>query len=580
MSSSLELVVLNGPLAGEIAVLSPKEPLLLGRSGRGFQIVDSLVSLAHAEIAWEGDRYWIEDLGSATGTFLDDERVGDKAVSLGPEMKIRLGETELEVRVRKKNSLVKAVGLAMVVFLLIIGLNAALRQVEVAYDPMVRWFQPVKQGSGKVSDLIAVPASFSHETGIDSKGLRIRRVTDFDRNDIDEMWLQWDGGNRLVTFDDSDDWVTLSELPPDCRDRSLSIQTGLPAECYQANAVRTELPEECAWLGLTGGFPDLKCRGVFYEFRRDEGYRTVGEEGVVAWLPPLVDEVDPDDEEITVRKVGTGPPEPFRFTLAQPERLAGFLAARGVDEAIHYLICEDALPGIKPQVLTESGDIVALPVGCIRRLDLAGPNRATEFLDERPIAVAFTAHGYESLLRDAEVYLTGGSDGFFHSRDSKRVMASLKKTPRRRIGTVRMYFDSNEGVFDPIPPDQPVELRGRLEAGEFSDPPPALVTTIIIPEAPSTVIDPPGCTELTIRREPGWHCQRTQGCSAGSSLLVVKNTGCGAGGAAVNARWGDGIYKFRDKNVEGRVEVKSAEGSGAVHLLRARLAYRLLDEPG
>ena len=57
MSSALDLVVLTGPLEGTVVNLRPNEPLLLGRSSKGLQLIDPMVSLNHSEITWEGDRY-------------------------------------------------------------------------------------------------------------------------------------------------------------------------------------------------------------------------------------------------------------------------------------------------------------------------------------------------------------------------------------------------------------------------------------------------------------------------------------------------------------------------------------------
>ena len=61
MSSAIDLVILNGPSEGEVISLTPDTPLKLGRSAKGYQLIDPLVSLNHAMISFEGDSYWIED---------------------------------------------------------------------------------------------------------------------------------------------------------------------------------------------------------------------------------------------------------------------------------------------------------------------------------------------------------------------------------------------------------------------------------------------------------------------------------------------------------------------------------------
>ena len=63
------------------------EPLLIGRSSEcQIQTQDGLVSRRHARIFYDGG-YWIEDLGSANGVFIDNQRV--------PRAPLRPGDTAL-----------------------------------------------------------------------------------------------------------------------------------------------------------------------------------------------------------------------------------------------------------------------------------------------------------------------------------------------------------------------------------------------------------------------------------------------------------------------------------------------------
>lgn len=81
-----------------------EQPVVLGRAS-GSQRVDvdlgpldpdAYVSRRHARISYERGRYWIADLGSSNGTYLNDRRLEqDRAVALQDGDRIRLGRVEL-----------------------------------------------------------------------------------------------------------------------------------------------------------------------------------------------------------------------------------------------------------------------------------------------------------------------------------------------------------------------------------------------------------------------------------------------------------------------------------------------------
>ena len=72
-------------------------PVVLGREG-DLQISDSEVSRRHAQLAAEDGRLVLTDLGSANGTFVDDERI--ERADLGASGAFRLGRTDFEADVR------------------------------------------------------------------------------------------------------------------------------------------------------------------------------------------------------------------------------------------------------------------------------------------------------------------------------------------------------------------------------------------------------------------------------------------------------------------------------------------------
>jgi pSer/pThr/pTyr-binding forkhead associated (FHA) protein len=67
----------------------------IGRSAENHLVIDSpFTSANHAMVVWRDNRWWIEDLGSHNGTYLNDERVAaPKALNSGD--RIRVGETVL-----------------------------------------------------------------------------------------------------------------------------------------------------------------------------------------------------------------------------------------------------------------------------------------------------------------------------------------------------------------------------------------------------------------------------------------------------------------------------------------------------
>lgn len=70
---------------------------ILGRGSQcDIQILDPAVSLLHAFIRFEGDRYQLYDLGSTGGTFVNGELVGPFGVPLEGGERVRMGDTTFE----------------------------------------------------------------------------------------------------------------------------------------------------------------------------------------------------------------------------------------------------------------------------------------------------------------------------------------------------------------------------------------------------------------------------------------------------------------------------------------------------
>jgi hypothetical protein len=575
MSSALDLVVLNGPREGEVVQLDPSRSLHLGRSVKGYQLVDPLVSLNHAELQWEGDCYWLEDLGSATGTFVNDVRV-DKPVMVMAGMRVRLGETVIEVRNRPRATLYRAAAVVGIVLVFVLAVAQYRRSIVVEYDPKVEWYQPVKQGVLGASAVVTLPNAFIRTTGVDHRGITIDRVTDYDADGVDELWLSWKGGRQVVTFGMDGEWRVVGDLQPECREKARTLDESLPAECYVAQAsIKSELPEACKRYGQVSGFPDLDCSGVTYRMV-DNKYQIAGMEGVVAWMDPteLVKNEEASKKakkDVFDVKVLDGAPVPYLFTLTKIPQLAGFLADRGVHEPIHYLVCEEAIPGMKPQVLTESGRIIQLGVGCLGEVDLIGPSRTSEFASLRPRMLAFTGIGAQQLVKDLAIYLSGGEDPAVMDKPSLKAFDNLRKAPVRKQGGIRVFFNGPEQIGNPVAADKPVEVRDRLVPTEFAPPRPERAWSVTLLTAGRYDVE--GCSELDIR-VTDWHCVFAKGCGEGDPFLQIRNTGCGPGRPVI-IPFKPGEHRYSDGVLKGKVVVEAEDNGRQIDVLRVRLTYGL-----
>ena len=97
--TGLFLRIQEGEDAGRIFTLSAGGVYLIGRDGADVVLSDSKASRKHAEIALYGpERYFIRDLASTNGTFLNGRRVRDRR-ELSHEDRIRVGDTVLEFSV-------------------------------------------------------------------------------------------------------------------------------------------------------------------------------------------------------------------------------------------------------------------------------------------------------------------------------------------------------------------------------------------------------------------------------------------------------------------------------------------------
>lgn len=91
------LMITQGPLAGARITLGT-QPILLGRADDSTLVLnDDYASSHHARFLPREDDWYVEDLGSTNGTFLNHDRV-TTAVKVPLATPIRVGKTVIELR--------------------------------------------------------------------------------------------------------------------------------------------------------------------------------------------------------------------------------------------------------------------------------------------------------------------------------------------------------------------------------------------------------------------------------------------------------------------------------------------------
>lgn len=92
-----QVIVTHGALAGTRISLDGR-PILIGRADDSTLVLDDdYASTRHARLAFSGGDWFVEDLGSTNGTYLDRAKVtGPTRVPLG--VPIRIGKTVIELR--------------------------------------------------------------------------------------------------------------------------------------------------------------------------------------------------------------------------------------------------------------------------------------------------------------------------------------------------------------------------------------------------------------------------------------------------------------------------------------------------
>ncbi len=96
-SSEVFLYAERGPGAGQLLPIAPGT-LVLGRSSSAdLRLPHASISRRHARLQRRGERFFLEDLGSQNGTYLDEERLSAEREVL-PGQRIHIGPAVLRLR--------------------------------------------------------------------------------------------------------------------------------------------------------------------------------------------------------------------------------------------------------------------------------------------------------------------------------------------------------------------------------------------------------------------------------------------------------------------------------------------------
>ena len=91
-------VVVHAPDGRKVGTFRLTEPLEIGRSEScRVRIDDTYVSQVHAKLYGKNGAWYVEDLGSTNGTYLNDQRVASPAEVHAGDV-VRVGKTLLELR--------------------------------------------------------------------------------------------------------------------------------------------------------------------------------------------------------------------------------------------------------------------------------------------------------------------------------------------------------------------------------------------------------------------------------------------------------------------------------------------------
>jgi hypothetical protein len=571
-----DLVAIAGPLEGERFVLESGKETPIGRSPRGINLPDPMVSVSHARLFEDGADWFVEDLGSATGTKVNGTALTPKTrypLQIGDVLAI--GESQLRIDSQGNRVLRRLMWAMVPAWLLVFGAAATLYWVSGEGPVSLALGKTVRTTTGATSALI-VPHVFIREHALDVPGLALRRVTDFDGDQVDELWLYHGPDELAITFVEGGGWRLLGRFPKGCVDREGE------------------------------GLPDLICQGITYRMMDDGTYRAVAQTEPVVWLrgtPAGQFELEKPKEpkekakkskkakkaeeeaaaaggakpadgpvqvvEATRAMAGAQGPVPYRMSLGSPDKLAGFLAARGIGRGVHYILCEGAFPGVGAQAVLEGGEVVSLGQTCGDDVKLEGP-QAKGFEGVSVVGVALTAAGREALPRHLAYAWSGNPGDLFLDDEQRAIVRTMGGWPTEVIGGVLLGWDAPEHFFVPFASEATLSDRVGLIT-ETPRPNDAIMASLL--SRGRAELDPEGCAKLVVRTHP-FRCATLRGCLPGKTFLEVREIGCGEERVLVRTGYGAGVWDGSSEAVDVRVELETAGGMAVTDVIRARVGVR------
>lgn len=536
----IDLTACTGPLKGSRFVLEGDE-LIIGRTTRGVNLPDPDVSVNHARVFVLRGQPVLEDMGSVKGTRLNGEPIQPRnPAPLDVGDQVTIGETTFKVGSGRVRAIRRAM-LAMIPSWVLVFVAATIMFWATGERPATLGLaSPVRTHDGEVSQL-TFPKPFLRRHGIALSGLGLRQVTDLDADGIDELWLQHGEHELIVTFDADGTWRLLGELPLGCLVRERE--------------------------------GDLSCGRTTYR-AVDGVYQPITQEEPVVWLRGPLDlpEVAPDAEPPKLplggARLQAGQLVAYRMEPGEVDRIAGFLAERGVTEPVHAILCEDGVAGLPAQAVAENGEAHRFSFPCDDAIQLAGP-RAAEFPGARVVAIALSAAGHAGLPELISRSLSGATEPLFLDPADSADVEQLGVWPLDSRGGLRLHWTDTPHVFAPF-------ASGPLGPGRLlvngSAPLDAVTSPVVQPGAFALPV-PGSCARLEVRAPP-FRCATLRGCLPWASFLRVRETGCGDPVDLVATGFGDGVWAGTSDNVDVRVRIES-EGSLMMRdVLRATVSAR------
>lgn len=536
----MDLTATTGPLKGSRFIVD--DELLIGRTTRGVNLPDPTVSVNHARLRAFRDGAVIEDLGSATGTMVNGTDIrGRNSVQLDLGDEVVIGETTFVVGSGRKRA-VRTALLAMIpVWGVVFAAMTAVFWITGDRPATVGLPNPIHTHEGTVQEL-TFPRDFLREHGIRLDRMALRQVTDLDADGIDELWLQDGDREYLLTFQSDGAWVVRADLPLGC-----TIRQGT-AEIFCGQST----------------------------FRVVDGtYAEVAQQQPVVWLTGPVERPEvPEGEEAPplpprAEVLQAGGLAGFRMVPGSSDRIAGFLADRGITEPVHAILCEDAVAGLPAQVVTQAGEAVRLSFPCADAIRVGGP-KGEAYTGSRVAAIALSAPGHAALPSWVGRARSGDPRGLFLSDGDREVIAQLRRWPHDPRGGLQLTWKDTPHIFEPVATGEVAPPARLLVDG----PAPAETVSATIYTGEPFVMDVPGsCAKLEVTTST-FRCATLRGCLPGAGFARVRQVGCGVTRDLLVTGYGDGVWAGADEHVDVRVEVETDGGLFMTDVVRATVAAR------